>query len=743
MQTQPFEITDFTGGITDYFIDGPSNKAERMDNLFITPNMKPRTRWGSRLFIENQIPLGLFRINHLRFLDDDLLTFAQRRVYSNDGNDWVELVGPGGDALFPLGDANSLISSDEWQGHLFVANNSFSPIQKIFRDNTGTFQARNAGLPEVNPVGVDFVGTGTGFSYLYSLNYKYTYQVDGVTFIDRGPTLTSENVESAEIGPNTANITLSPTLLVNENWDVANIEIEISRTTNGGIDFFIIGTVPLGTLTFADTVPDEDLINLEGLYINGGVQDNDPPPRSKFVHVVNDVGYYAFIQTSTSEEAYQVNQSVPGDIDSVPGANVAFTEQRIRGLSSIFDRPIVLCEHYIYRIDGTIDDRGGGDMIPVRIDDRAGCAGNNSIVQTHKGLFWAGDVGFYWTDGFQVKKISDNINLSYENLVLNEDQRQRITGTYEPSNERIIWSVSSANGGNEPDICYVLDLKWEENAMAGKGCFTTMSNGDSFRPTALAVNDNQIYRGDTRGYVFIHTDGEFTDPKVDPTRPTSEWDRLTIIHDYRSCFLDFGSKFVRKFVPRILVSAENTTNLSLAIESSNDNNRVTGSLQRIRYNANITWGEDLPLWSDPNAQWNFQGLIEQWRRFPAKGLRCQYKQVQFTNAVVDIVGSDLLGPALVDNGAKTATLSGTSQWLVDTVDYFITFETDNFTQEYLILTRTPTTITYEDSANTSPAGNINFIVRGKPKGEVLQLNGYVLHWAPLSKTHTAFGAGGV
>ena len=616
-------------------------------------------------------------------------------------------------------------------------------FKKIYKDNTGTLQVRNAGLPGINSTGVSFTPSGgSGFSYVYRLNYKYTYKVDDVTFIDRGPVFTSSNVEMDEIGTASTTVALSTVLFANENWDPANIEIEISRTVNGGVDFFILSTVALGTASFTDNITDEALINLEALYTNGGVQPNSTPPKCKFVHIVNDTGYYAHIKDDTSDEAYMVRQSVPGDPDSVPEANNAFTEQRIKGLSSIFDRPIVLCERYIYRIDNQIDDTGAGDMDLRRIDDRAGCAGEGSIVQTHKGLFWAGDVGFYWTDGFKVKKISDNINLTYETLVGNELQRKRIVGTYEPSNDRIIWAVSSVNGANEPDVCYVLDLKFEENAQRGEGCFTTMSSGEYFRPTALAVNDNKIYRGDTRGYVLVHSDNVFTDPKIDPATPPAQWEQLTIIHKIESCFLDFGSKFVRKFVPRILVSAENTTNLSLAITSSNDNNRVVGELKRIRYSSNITWGDELPLWGSSDAQWNYQGLIEQWRRFPAKGLRCQYKQVQFTNAVVDILDSNLLGPVVVDATSKTATLGGTFNWINNIVDYFISFETDGFVKNFLITQRTPTTITFQDDDGSTVTGSTNFVMRGQPKGEVLQLNGYVFHWAMLSKTQAAFGAGG-
>jgi hypothetical protein len=220
------------------------------------------------------------------------------------------------------------------------------------------------------------------------------------------------------------------------------------------------------------------------------------------------------------------------------------------------------------------------------------------------------------------------------------------------------------------------------------------------------------------------------------------WGTQVIPHKYSSCFLDFGSKFYRKWVPRILVSAGNTTNLSLAIKSSNDNDRVTGDLKPIRYRNNITWGDSLPIWSDTTAIWNSQGIIEEWRRFPAGGLRCNYKQVTFENALVNIVDSTLLGSATVNPTANTVTLSGSFQWLADIVDYFISFEHDGYIGTFKVLSQSINTLVYEDlSGNDVPVtGMYKWILRGTPKGEVLQLNGYVIHYAMISKSHTPFSS---
>lgn len=745
METQPLEVDDFTGGITDFFIDGRPDQGEKMDNLFITPNRKPFTRWGSEAAVPEQLPIGLFRVSYLDFLNDDLLAFAQRRGYYDNSGSWVQFTGPNGDPVFNAGDVNSQVCSAEWEGHLFFTNDAYSSPQKIYRDDLGNYQLRNAGLPAFNTTGLSITPPpGAGSSYLYGLVYKYEYKVGDVTFIDRGPVYNSGVIEGGTItSGNGTVIALSTTLIGNENWDPANIEIEIYRTLNGGTDLFLVATVPLGTANYTDEAEDATINSNLGLYTNqGALPSLTAPPLAKYVHVVNGTAYWANLQTDAEDDEFLIRQSIPGEPDSVPESFFARAEQKIRGLSSIYDRPILMCEKYIYRIDNIIQANGNGNMDLRRIDDEAGCVSNNSIVATHKGLFWAGNVGFYWTDGLNVKKISRHLPDTYAALVLNPTRASRIQGDYDPANERVIWTACRDSGDNEPDAMFVMDLKWfDMHFQRDEACFTTLSGGDYFRPTSLAINNSEIYRGDTRGFVLKHTPGDFTDPRIDTLTPVAQWERQTIIHDYLSCFLDFGTKFIRKFIPRILISAENKTNLSLAIGSSNDNDRVKGSLAPIRYRDNITWGDDLPLWGDAEAKWNSQGLIEEWRRFPSGGLRCNYKQIQLTNAQVQIVTSELLGTATVNGTTNTATLGGSFTWVNNALDYVIAFENDNYVEEFVITARTDTTLTFDDPSDKAPDGVYNWIIRGKPKGEVLSLNGYVIHYAFISKSHTPFGAG--
>lgn len=747
LETRPLEIEDFSLGITDYFIDGDVRHAQTMDNLFITPNGKPRSRWGSVPY-NTQLDLGIFRVNKLTHISDVVIAFQDRRAYASTTGSWAEILGPSGGTFMPTGNSNSVITDTEWQEQLFFSSSDFSSIQKLFVNNIGDYQVVNAGLPTL-PAGFSTtLPAGAGSAYLYAAVISYTYQVGTVTYLDRGPVyFYPVTVEGGAISAgNTVTVTLPTTFASPENWDTANWKIEIYRTVSAGEEFYKLGQVNFGVASFIDNVEDSALQSNEQLYTTGGDSSNGTPPKAKYVHVVNDFGYYAHIKEGSEIQSAEIRQSKSGDPDSVPASFNAYTEQPITGLSSIYDKPIVLCTDYIYRIDNFFGDDGSGGMLLRRIDSKAGCVSQQSLVQTHLGLFWAGKDGFYWSDGFRVVNITDHLNETYKFFVNTDLKKDRICGTFDPGNQRVIWTVANKDAlTSEPNAWIVLDLKYPFLPGQGNrgGCFTTASGGDSFAPTQVLALGNYIYRGDTRGYVLRHGIEFLSDPSINTLVAPNSWGTQTILFSYESCFLDFGSKFYRKWIPRILVSADNTTNLSLAIESSNDNDRVMGELKPIIYRNNVTWGEPLPLWGDPTAQWNKQGLIEEWRRFPAGGLRCNYKQIKFSNALINITSSELLGQTVVDPALNTATLTGSFEWIPDIVDYFISFEHDNFTRNFRITAQTLTTLTYEDAEGTDPSspGTYSWILRGKPKGEVLLLNGYVIHWTFISKSHTPFSAG--
>jgi hypothetical protein len=745
--TQPFEISDFKGGITDYFLGGRIDKYQWADNFLIIQYDdvgKLITRPGSQIYdsANPQIPAGAQRIGTLKLFEDTLFQHSSRKFYYISAGSFVTLQGPvTANEVFPSGvDTTTVVSMATWNGHLLVANSDFSKPQKIYKNGSSVWQLRTAGLPQVASNPTITPGTpGATLSYIYTFVLAYTYAVGTVTYIDRGPVRDVTVTANAAPNASTFAITAIPVLAngTTHNYDTATIKVEIYRTINGGQDFYKVGQVTNGTTTFNDTVSDTTLQANERLYTTGGVVENDEPLPCKIVHIVKDKAYYAHVKEGSEIHQSRVYQSIPGDIDAVPGDFYLDVDDPIVGMSSFKSLPILLGEGSAYRIDGEFDLQGRGGMIGVNISSTCSCVSSLSVVQTDLGVFWAGENGFYWTDGYNVLRVNRDTDKTYKNIVSSATRKRRILGKYDELKNRVYWTAQYESDASEVDFLFVLDLNW---GISDQMAMTTWSGGANFRPTAIEFIDGNLIRADSRGYVFKHTDTVYTDPRVDTNVAASTWSTAAIIYDHISIATNFGTTFERKFVPRLTVVCDNETNLALQITSINDDGRRRGDLKPIRFRGNIVWGDDTPIWNDPDLIWNYEGLIDEWRRFPAQSLRCSYKQIEMTNAFVAILNSDLLGTGTVDAAAKTLNLDNASAtWPTSIIDYYVAFERDGYVQEFAISAVNSDTLTYVDTHTlTHSAAGQNWVIRGYPKGEILSLQSYTYHYSVFGKSQQAF-----
>lgn len=745
MQTSPLELDDFSGGKTDFYLGAPLNKFKTADNLLLLKygvKGKLFTRPGSTLYDSThyQIPAGAQRIGTLKYFQSQLFFQSARKFYYINAG-WVTLQGPSGNDVFPAGiDTTAVMSLATWNGHMLVANDQFSRPQKIYKDDMGAWQVRTAGLPTPAAPTVTKSG-GTGHSYLYRFVRAYTYKVGTLTYVDRGAAIEVALADSGPPETNNVAVTnievLANSTTYNYDTSSSNLVTEVYRTTDGGVNFFLVGHVNNGTTTYTDSTADLTLQDNQPLYTESGAPDNDAPPLCKVVHVMDGLAFYGHVKLGSEIHTNRGYQAVPGDIDAVPGTFFFEVQDDIVGISSVRSYPVVLCNSLIYRLDGFINGLGQGDITPVKISDTAGCVSSASIVQTIDGLFWAGNDGFYFSDAYQVVRISDGSNESYKALITTAERKRRIVGKFDPLRKRIWWTVQQASGATECDATWVLDLNW---GISNDMPLTTCS-GNSFAPTALEFINGALIRADKRGYTFQHADTTYVDPKIDTSVAPSSWNDECIIYDYVSMATNFGTIQARKWVPRVTVNCRNETNLSLQITSINDDGRKRGDLLPIRFRGNVTWGDPDVYWGDPNIIWDFQGLIDNKRHFPAGGLRCEYKQIELTNAMVAIISSDLLGTCTVNVSAHTATLdnAATFDWPTAAVDYVIAFATDGYTQEFTITARNSDTLTFSDTAGQAPtAAGVDWVIRGKPKGEIMNLLGYTLHYAVIGMTQQDF-----
>lgn len=746
LQVQDFTVDDFSGGITDFYLGAPKNMAQVMDNFFVLNNRSIKSRAGSIIDNEtyDRIPTGNERIGAIiNYNDSDtLLVQANRKIYyrtSAAGNPYAELTGPSGNPLLSAGSTANFISYSQWNRHLFVASDAGVKPQKIYKDGSNVLQLRTAGLPALASSPSLASAGGTGSNYIYAFHYFYQYTIGTQVFEDAGPVT---QVAISNVGaPNVNTITISaiPVLAngVTDNYDTTVIKVKIFRTITNGTEFFFVKEVTNGTTSTTDTLSDATLDDGELIYTTGGVLDNDPPPIAKYIFTVNGFTYYLNLTESGEALPNDYGQSVQNDPDSVPGSFRDTVAYELTGGSSAGGVPIILTNKAIYRIDGNFDEFGQGFMSAIQIHDTAGCISHRSIVQAEGRIFWAGNDGFYMSDGYQVQKISIHLKESYAAYRDNLSNTQKIEGMYHPLEGRIYWTFQTSETSTDVDACLVMDLEW---GVRDSCTFTTVSGLESFAPTSITMFNNMLYRADRRGYVFIHGDSYSTDPLVNVSEDAEDWGEQTITWRYKGPGFNFGAPMIRKWVPRVSLKAANEGDVSIQINGIVDDGRVVKECKEIRSRNGFFWGDPEFDWGDASCSWAGGGIINQWRRFPAGGLRCDFFQVEITNAYSIVTNSDTLGQATFNNTTNKATLDDvTQQWPLQARGYFISTEADLYATEFEVLARDSNTVlTLLDPNNVLPTTSKKWLLKGYPKSDVLNLLNYTLAWAPLTMSQVPY-----
>lgn len=575
---------------------------------------------------------------------------------------------------------------------------------------------------------------GTTHSYIYYFVPYYEYSVGGVTYKDFGPTY---SVTISNIGvPNSNTVTISniPTLAngATQNWDTSVIKWYIYRTEDAGTTAYYLKNITNGTTSTTDTATDSSINTGTQIYTAGGILDNDPPPQAKFVVQANDIMWYLHCKEGNQVRKSRIRQSAKFDIDSCPESSYLDLEDEIVGAGAISIYPIAFCKKRIYRIEGYIDDEGRGFIDKKEISRTIGAVNNQSIVTTLDGIYFAGTDGFYFTDGYQVVRITPQFPETYAALVASATQKGRIYGKYSPKENRIFWCVSETASSSDNDQIFVLNLNFPPTPAAA---FTTYSTNGSWAPCSIGIDasDNLVI-GDSRGYVFKFDDATLTDPKVNVGGAPSTWLTSTILYDYRGPATNFGTINVQKLPEWITVTLENRSNVSLAINSKKDDSGAWTELPELRFRGNIIWGDsDAPSWGTQSGDYNWKifPMFSEKRRFKSGNARCLYQQIQFTNSLTAIQNSDEYGTASIDKPNHTATLETMgSTWNSLAIDYYIAFENDGYLKNYLITARTSTIVTFSDSGLTAPTSGpgIKWVIRGYRRGERFPLLGYTINY---------------
>lgn len=743
MADQALEIKDFSGGMTDNYIGGPLNKYQAARNMVIRSDRKIESRPGAVIFDDTN-PILPFVITRkrvdsvVRFKSTNIYQTGRKLFYNNAG--YQEIVGPSSASAFTASTVPfDQASFAEWNNHLLVTSDRRERPKFIYKDGVN-LRMRNIGLPAVNTAGITFSAAGAN-SRAYSFCYLYSYTIDGVDYSMRGP-VTSLPYTGAI--PNS--ITNLPVLVngADDSYDTTNIKLEIYRTANTLDTYYKVGDVTNGTTIFTDSTIDADLTDGLLLYTDADDLDYTQPPECKYIVQLNGVVYYLNIKDSLGDiYPSRIVQAPAEQIYAANEGNTVDVDDDLTGGGVAGQNVIVFTADRTYRLEGVYDSTGKGGINKVEISRTAGCISHKSIVQTLEGCFFAAKDGFYFTDGYRVLRISEELFNSYSSSTSSASVSKRIYGCFDPFEKRIYWAASSAADKDDNDIIYVAHLLY---GLKPDTPFNIWDGGywpSNFQPCAMIHYDQQLVVGNNYGYVLKLAEGQLNDKRVDTAVDADEWVNLPVIYNLKSSAFDFGDVTNRKWVTRIIAYADSIAKVSFTIFSNNDNTGVFKELAEVKSNSPILWGDNDVVWGDPSIRWNFLPIISGNRRFPRNNIRCSYKQIQITNAYTIIDQSSISGNVDVSGTTNQVTLltAGLS-WDINAVEYYLSFSNDDYATEYRVIARNSgTVLTVEDTTNVLPTmSGVQFKLQGYRKNEALRLLSYSLIYSPATPTQTPFRA---
>jgi hypothetical protein len=576
----------------------------------------------------------------------------------------------------------------------------------------------------------------------FAFTYKNTYAVEGGGVFEdvsapgifsSGPYIESLTDYAGTYTTNTASrptVEQIPAVAATENLPSGTVVKEIWRTKSNGNIFYKAGEVGNSEYTAAGDTwydhADDTGLSSEVLYTTTSVA-NDPPPKCVGMWIVGNTAFYGgIVEQVRGADVHlpkRIRQSIPYDPDSVPETFFVDLENDFVCGGSANGKPIVVTKKGVYRLEGGFDETGQGALTWDRIADTVGGVSVNGGVTLDDIYYFAGHDGFYMCDGYKVSPLSLHLKTTYKACVSTEAKKRAIQATIDRANRRILWSVAHESS-TYADKIFVLDLN--QPAAPGRACFTRFSNGAHFSPTAITVFQGVLHRGDSQGFVFKHTEGLTNDPKIDRTGSGAlTGDVVYIPWQLRTVALDMGTVAHKKWSTTFALEFANQGNLTVLPRSLNDRN--LGNITNCRpLRFRQTYGGNI------SEAFRFQKATD-----PSKtngGFRFMRKQLDLTPGEAIIVSSDDSSPVTLASVAGALCTLDTSSydWPAACEDWYISFETDNYVTQYLILDRVSGD-TLSLDASPGFVGSKKWQIRGIPKDEKARLLSYSIFFVPLDK----------
>ena len=756
---QKLDLTKFSG-LTNRIIGSSTNTFSAINCFYINNMKKIETAYGFRcLYPATSDGREILDINKV-YGDYIYITTQDVRYIKPDGSQRTLVK----HYQNPV-NTDQRVYSSEWRGQIIYGHmtrgltGEYSNHYRVYPiSNGGTKQyvCYRVGTPDFSGASITEGDTTDSKLYQYKLVYCTTFTTyDGVTYKEYSRPQYFRRYQDANISSsNPVSISINSNITDTE-VDLSNTKIEIYRTLANGTTYYRVAELNLTASSHTDSTEDVNLVKHQAYYGNG-MADIGRPPKAGLMKIIGGTGWYGDIVDGNDAYNYRVIQSMSGIPTSVNMSWYDDFGSRVTGIGSVGSVPIIFTEKEIYRLDGQIAPDGTGSFRKRAISTTVGCVSHNSIAEINGKIYFAGNDGFYVTDGYQVVSISAtpeyDITELYSELtqdMLDVDEnthlpiydidhfRKRIT-VFVDSKEEIVKWCCTASKGTHNNIILMYSIR--------NKCFTTETCRSATYTAAIEYKGGFI-RGDGVGNILTHNKDYFDGVVPDPNKTPSEWAYTRLPFELQSSVIEFGSSSKKKWINNVAITIETKGRTAFSLNSSNDGSSQGLEMSPIEFMGIISWRDKSVLWRQDNIMWRPAPLRTIKRRFPKRHLRCRGKQLGLAPVNVYVYFSSEYGQVNIEpieegkidyfyvriaGSYVTNPGDNYAKFPLDITGYSMEFSGDNYTTSHEVVERIDNYKVRVAGGSLSTNNPQDFKAYGKLKRQHFTIDSIVYNFALMT-----------
>ena len=398
--------------------------------------------------------------------------------------------------------------------------------------------------------------------------------------------------------------------------------------------------------TLTDDTVGPDAVGLEAkseLYITDKSYDGDPdygnltPPKAKLVSVgggrllLGDIETNAVVLDNVPKKAVftgRLYYSALSSVGAYPNGNFAYIDRDLTYVGNIKSNIVIASNDKIYRVNLQ-------NFQAVEYGSISGITGPYAATLTPYGLFYASLDGIYYTDGFNINKISDHINDLYTKIqrkdVIFSYYSKIYTRVYFFYHDQIL-ETSYFNKG------LILDLLHTNLKLRDGGCFTQYKEVSNIWPQQFNIlglfwvnYKGKDYKGNQDGTVSEYIHDVINREVLWKAGVTKEVVQVPVPYTFESAGLIFQSSWLKKHIHRLTANISATGGGSIHFYGISEGGKSRVDLEDIDLKEVGIFNDDRLTATDISLR--PKEIVSRVWQLSAKGRTVTFYQVGFTNGL--------------------------------------------------------------------------------------------------------------